>query len=78
MVIPELFVMWDEKISENYGCSRDAEGYFEFLCKMKAEANEIIKTYSEDKKIGKIEAKKKICEIKTLPKLIDEYNYMSR
>ena len=43
--------MWDAKIREYYGLREDAEGYFEFLEKMRREIREAVEEYAKDKGI---------------------------
>jgi len=81
MVNPELFVMWDKKIRDNYGCYGSSEGYVNFLQKMQGMIKELIKNYSQTHNIREEEAKEEIrkkCHDlkKTLAKLIDQYNYL--
>lgn len=81
MVNPELFVMWDKKIRENYGCYGSSEGYVNFLQKMQEMIKELIKNYSQTHNLKEEEAKEEIrkkCHDlkKTLAKLIDQYNYL--
>lgn len=83
-ILPKLFVMWDRKIrkeilgSEN----RNWGGVYatEFLPKMQEELIEAIRTCKQKYKLGNKEAAQhvsQLCDNKTLPKLIDEYNYMT-
>jgi len=82
-IIPDLFVMWDRKIrkgilgdeNRNWG----AVYAIEFLPKMQEELREAIEICMKEKKLDKQKAIRYIvglCDNKTLPKLIDEYNYM--
>jgi len=84
---PELFVMLDDEIRKEYECGGSAEGYLEFLKKMKEEIEEAIEEKAGEDKCSKKEAVEKICtglpsdklgekyKKKTLAKLIDEYNW---
>ncbi len=57
----ELFVMWDGAIREEYGCNNTAEAYITFLKKMQEKFRDIVWNVPD----------------KTLPKAIDEYNYVT-
>jgi hypothetical protein len=80
-ILPNFFVMWDKKIKDNLvgGGGLGAVYAFRFLPQMQSELNEAIEKCMEDKWIKRGEA---IAHIRketngaTLPKLIDEYNYM--
>jgi len=61
---PNLFVMWDDQIAENYGYSGNSAGYVNFLMRMKVEASKMEKEYSRDKKV-------KV----PLTRLLDIYNW---
>jgi len=70
MVLPELFVMCDEKIRESYGCAGNSEGYLNFLWRMQESARKFI----EEK------TKLEICKElhngdRSLTRILDEYNY---
>lgn len=76
IILPELFQMWDGQII--YACgytNNDAENFIKFMKQMQNEAKELLKSCSK--------TKEKLCkefehhhEIRTLPKLIDEYNFV--
>ncbi len=53
MINPNLFVMWDEKIRNNWGCSSNARGYFNFLIRMQLELDELISDYARVKGFSK-------------------------
>ena len=80
-ILPNFFVMWDKKIKDNLvGGGRLGAVYaFRFLPRMQSELNKAIETCIEDKWMKREDA---ISHIRTqtneatLPKLIDEYNYM--
>ena len=80
-ILPNFFVMWDDKIKEGVIQGRDngAAYAFYFLPKMQLELREAIETCMEEGKLDRIDAIKYICEKcdgKTLAKLVDEYDYM--
>lgn len=80
LVNPELFVMLDKQIRDNYGCLDNSEGYFNFLLRVKEIAREIIQSYCAEHKTDEERAKAEICKLcyggeRTLAKIIDEYNY---
>lgn len=79
LINPKLFVMWDNPICDAYHLQVGASSYaYEFLPKMKEEANEVITTYMKDYDNNRDEAIKQIESKygKTLAKLIDEYNWI--
>ena len=83
-ILPNVFVMWDRKIRKGIlgGEERNWGAVFaiEFLPKMKKELIDAIKTCKQMKEFSDKEAAQhisKLCNNKGLPKLIDEYNYMS-
>lgn len=82
-ILPHLFVMWDRKIRKgilgyvdrNWGAVYASE----FLPKMRNKLEEAIQTTMQENKLSRKEAIRyirKMCYGETLPKLIDEYNYM--
>lgn len=86
---PELFVMWDADIRDEYGVKGSANGYIEFLKKMQNEIDEALEEEAKNRGYSKGEVARKICKEltseklsrefikkKTLAKLIDEYNWM--
>jgi hypothetical protein len=80
-ILPNFFVMWDDKIKEGVIQGRDngAAYAFYFLPKMQLELREAIETCMEERKLDHIDVIKYICEKcdgKTLAKLVDEYDYM--
>lgn len=76
IILPELFPMWDRQIIYAYGYNNDdVENFIKFMKEMQEEAKELLKS------CGK--TKEEICkeyehhqEIRTIPKLIDEYNFV--
>lgn len=83
-ILPKLLVMWDRKIrkgilgsvNRNWG----AVYAIEFLPKMQGELIQAIRTCMEKNDLSNKEAAQHIshqCDDKTLPKLIDECNYMT-
>ena len=80
-IIPELFVMWDDKIrKEIVGDAKDGRCYaFEFLPKMQESAKQYLDSYIKEKGGNYESAILQISEMAdnyTLAKLIDEYNYV--
>jgi hypothetical protein len=71
LVNVELFVMYDQKIREHYGCFTNANGYINFIWRMNNIAKKIIEDCDGNEEIWRKIYKKR----KSLPKLIDEYNY---
>ncbi len=69
MFCPDFFIMWDNAIAENYGCSINAQGYMNFL----RYTQELIEEYDLHGKY--VQSGFKEC---SLLKLIDEYNMMRR
>ncbi len=63
---PDFFVMWETAIMRSYGFCNNAEGYLNFLQRMKSEIVEssLLKHYRDN------EVRKEV----TLLKLIDEFN----
>lgn len=81
-ILPELFVMWDNKIRKEIfgGDKRDGKCYaFEFLPKMQDMAKGILNSYISEEG-GDFESASqqisKTLDNYTLAKLIDEYNYV--
>lgn len=86
MVLPELFVMWDNPICEKLGLALSAESYAgTFLPLMKKEANEAINTYMQEhsnciRQVA-VDSIVEECKLitgykKSLAKLVDEYNWL--
>jgi hypothetical protein len=82
-IVPDFFVMWDRKIRErilgdverNWGAVYTVD----FLPRMQKEVNGCISSYMSEKQMDRVESISGIrglCDDKSLPKLIDEYNYM--
>ncbi len=69
MCCPQFFIMWDNAIAENYGCSINAQGYMNFLWITKSLINK-----------NGLQKEYVISDIKdiTLLKLIDEFNMMRK
>jgi len=66
---PKLFVMWDDGICAHYGCAPTADGYIHFMQFMQHIAQALLKNPSNRKKLE--------ATGRTLPKLIDEYNWIN-
>jgi hypothetical protein len=81
MIHPDFFVMSDANIRYGYGCSGNDLGYVNFMWRMKLFGDAVIKEYSGARKVPKEFAFKNLAsECKsaapTLPKLLDEYNWV--
>jgi len=81
MTNPDYFVMCDDNIRYGYGCCDNDLGYVNFMWRMKLFGNTIIEKYSVARRVPKEFAFKNIAsECKsaalTLPKLLDEYNWV--
>ncbi len=61
---PNLFVMWDKGIYQKYGCYPNSVGYIHFMKLMQEIIKNILKEYTKESN-------------RTLPKLIDEYNWIN-
>ena len=75
LLVPDLFVMWDDKIRSFYAVS----SYIDFLRKMKDELNEALNHYCRDFQVDRELAKDRIrarCDDRSLTKLVDEYNFL--
>lgn len=76
IILPELFPMWDGQMMYAYGCKNNsAENYIKFMKEMQGKAKELLKSCNK--------TKEDLCkefefhrERRTLPKLIDEYNFV--
>jgi len=81
-LLPNFFIMWDGKIRQKIlgeGKNRGRDYAYEFLPKMQAELEEALKTCMEDNSLSREESKRlltRCCDGKTLPKLIDQFNYV--
>ena len=82
-ILPHLIVMWDKKIRlgilGNENKKKGSMYALDFLPKMQNELFEAIGTCMEEEKLEREEAIKYIrqeCGNETLPKLIDEHNYV--
>lgn len=80
LALPNLFVMWDKKISERYNCKRTEDCYLEFLENMQIEAKNLLEQFKKKNHLENIsdsEAQNRFEEKyrKKLTKLIDEYNW---
>jgi len=70
MVVPELFVMCDEYIREEYGCAANSEGYLVFLSRMQKSVQRLIKEKPKDEICKELHN-----DQRSLTKILDEYNY---
>jgi hypothetical protein len=85
VMVPNLFVMWDDAIRWAYACrSQDAEhgeDYFTFLKRTQSELREAVRSYGIQHSCSDEEAMKKISEelfepgYDSFSRLIDCYNY---
>lgn len=66
---PNLFVMWDKGICIHYGFYPNSTGYIHFMRRMQEEIQEILKYHSKKEIIRDTGV--------SLPKLIDEYNWLN-
>lgn len=64
---PNLFVMWDEGICRHYGVYHNSAGYIIFMKLMQEEIKGLLQEHSKKEIIKDTN--------RTLPKLIDEYNW---
>lgn len=64
-----LFVMWDKGICIKYGFYPNSTGYIHFMKLMQEQIKEILKEHNKEKLIEETG--------RTLPKLIDEYNWIN-
>jgi hypothetical protein len=86
VLVPELFVMWDDTIRCAYGCrvmseAEAGEKYFKFLKRVQRVAKEVIDSYRTEHNCGVNEAVKRIRRnlyeegFYTLARLVDQYNF---
>lgn len=76
IILPELFPMWDGQMIYAYGYKNDgAENYISFMKEMQEEAKELLNSCNKTKEVvcNEFEFHR---ERRTLPKLIDEYNFV--
>ena len=66
---PNLFVMWDKGICNKYGVYPNSAGYIIFMKIMQKEIKEVLKKHNKKDLIKETN--------RTLPKLIDEYNWIN-
>jgi len=74
-----LFMMWDDRIRKGYKTGTDERSYIIFMKEMQSIANEVIDSICRKfncPRDSAIERLLKLINQKTLPKLIDEYNYV--
>jgi hypothetical protein len=64
---PKLFFMWDKGICIHYGVYPNSAGYVNFMKLMRNEIKELLKGHSKEEILKNTN--------RTLPKLIDEYNW---
>ena len=73
---PRFFMMWDDAIRRGYGCCENEEGYFDFLLRSQREIQEVISTYTNDYPAnGEISQRIYAGRVKSILKLLDEYNF---
>lgn len=84
LLFPELIVMWDTQIREDYEVTLDADGFLEFQRMMKKLVDNILSDFIEKHDVKRNEAINKILELrykdktKTLAKLMDEFNWATK
>ena len=66
---PNLFIMWDNGIYQKYGCYPNSTGYINFMKLIQEIIQDILKEQAKEDIIREIN--------RTLPKLIDEYNWIN-
>jgi len=80
MILPKLFVMWDNAIREAYNIDKSPSGYvYDFIPMMASHAREAITTFAAEREVNLEEAHRGISELcggRTLAKVVDEYNYL--
>ncbi|MCP8309705.1 MAG: hypothetical protein H3Z53_11420 [archaeon] len=77
MVNSRLFMMWDNRICENYHVKPSAYAYaHDFIPLMKSKANQAIESYIREHKCARDAAVREITQNtgRCLPKLLDEFN----
>ncbi len=62
MVYPNLFIIWDTNIRDNWGVTGTAEGYTTFLIRMQNEYRELVEDYAKINAIDLMDAKRKIIQ----------------
>lgn len=48
VLVPDFFLDWEGAVREAYGCSPNAEGYFNFIFRMQRELKDLINSYLQD------------------------------
>ena len=78
MINPELFVMWDAPIRGGYAVGQSAEDYAErFLPRIQGQARLAVRQYCEATGASKSKTVEWLTNCgHTLPKVIDEFNYV--
>lgn len=81
LVNPNFFVMYDREIRLGYGCSGNELGYTNFMKQMKQLANDVLHEYSSRRNLPMDSAFQSLAQecgsySKTVPKLLDEYNWI--
>ena len=76
-VNPNLFVMWDDPIRDDYGSGYTGTAYVKFLARMQYHAQEAVKQVMTEKGLSCNNAIKFLTPCgNTLAKVIDEYNFV--
>lgn len=84
LLLPKLIVMWDSKIREDYEVEANADGFFRFQKRSKKVIENALIDFMKEYDVTRDEAIKRILElrhgkkIKTLAKLIDEFNWATK
>jgi len=80
MILPDMFVMCDDRIANGYGFAQNAKGYTRFLVEMSGLARAIVDEYCRDHKAEPSVAVSEILKMcrdegKPFTKTLDEFNY---
>ena len=62
MVNPNLFIMWDEKIRNHWGCEENENGYMNFLIRMNLEYRELVNNFAKIEQLSIAEADRKFLQ----------------
>ncbi len=81
LINPAFFMMYDRNIRRGYNCSDNEYGYTNFMLKMKQLADYLVKEYSTTYTVQIQRAFQDLISdctsrAKTVPKLLDEYNWI--
>lgn len=81
LINPDVLMMSDDDIRHGYGCYDNDIGYLNFMWRMKLFSDNLIKNYVKVRRVRKENVFKNLkseCKsgVATLPKLLDEYNWI--